>query len=340
MTDLPTHSVEQEVKIDQYWEIHRTITKKDLLENLQAQENTTTDTLLSKKSLTEMLDTILNSSNIENYSVEQLIKHYYAGKIEIQCVDGRSVKRNDKLVIHTPGGEIALYGQLLKALAQITQNEYNAERIFGRFLDEKLGNNSRREWIYAHSDTHGKKAGDYSDDHPNNWHHEELKTYSYGKFTNINEFQCGCGHCNGFMTKEGYNYTAEQKAVINNIYPAQPDKLAGEHLEQAIMIQGENEDGSLSSIKSNALNNGTEQVFSYDVVAIKKLIAKLSEETEKIAKGIDITLTAADLEKVWNEIHDNDTYQTVHVHLKKAVDLVKDGKVYTMQKVWKKMTYK
>jgi len=130
------------------------------------------------------------------------------------------------------------------------------------------------------------------------------------------------------MKNDTYGYTDRQKELVNNIYPTNPHDLDGEHTEMAIVIQQPNSDGTLISLRNNTVDGN--EVFSYDVVAVKHLMHKISEEISLSAAEGGVHLSPEQIEKKWNEIHDNDTTLTVHKHLAPAVKLVQEGKVYSV----------
>lgn len=171
-------------------------TQTELIAHLDMRPVVLPDTLPSP-----MLETILTPDNLHHYTPNHLVDAYYQGKVEIQCVDGRSVQRNDKLVIHTPGGEIALYGQLLKTLDELTHDTQVMERLWNKFLMRPLGTTPRGEGVYAHSDTHGTPVSEAHDSAHDDHHH---KVYAYGVGNNHADFQCGCGHCNLIMKNDVY----------------------------------------------------------------------------------------------------------------------------------------
>lgn len=240
---------------------------------------------------------VLKESNIETYTEWQLVEKYQNNQVEIQCVDGRSKKRNDKLVIHVPWWEFWLYSKLLKALWDLWLSAAQSEKVFRKFMSNGRWDNGsgtpRSESTYAHSDDHGNRPGETDSHHPN---------YFYGKETNPEHFRCGCGHCNLFMSSPAvqkttaivdgkevwYDIDTAQKKLLNEYYPSEwnnLDILTGNHVEQWIVVQNRNSDGSMSSLQSNRSTDGKQQVFSYDVEAVKSLIDHISIEVSQIMKS-------------------------------------------------------
>jgi hypothetical protein len=280
------------------------------------------DSLKTKELIKENKD-VLNESNIETYNDAQLIEKYRNNQVEIQCVDGRSKKRNDKLVIHVPWWEFWLYGKLLKALSDLWLNSDQSEKAFRKFMSKGRGVGGswevRSKTMYAHSDSHGNKPGEKNSQKPN---------YFYWKWENHEQFRCGCGHCNLFMSSPAvqkttaivngelvwYDKTSDQRRLLNEYYPSEwgnLDILSGEHLEKWIVVQSRNNDATMSSLQSNSSPDWSQQVFSYDVEAVKTLIDYISIEVSEIMKSEGIVKKPTEIAAVRKWVLDIQTNLTV-----------------------------
>lgn len=267
------------------------------------------------------LEELYSEENTVEFNKEKLLTSFRAGKVQVQCVDGRSVQQElvdpDQIIVHLPGGEYGLYSQLLWVMTeQMTwKDPKKVERIHNQIVQRILQESGWRKTMYSHTDDHSHGWDD--------WH----------------PFPCGCGHANLQHMKADYGLWEHQDYLATMYNESTKHELKGSHVEKAVVVNQKRSDSddTMSSLKNNVV--GDSMVFTFDLDASLFLI----DEMVNMSSGIlwDNGLNADEIKQARKDKLVSHTMLTVWTHLWSARVHADAGRLFTAKPwpMWGWMEY-